>query len=415
MSENSILHMIERLNNAFKQAGLVAQIKVKRESYGWVKLTVISSAFEGQSEAEREQQIDKILETIDLDLNNYPFSEYMLYTSEEVPTEEAPEPIPLPLWSETLGAPEPEHPVLPNEDISKLDEDTAKRPFVVTFYSFKGDIGQSTTLGLIANLLVTSGHRVVMLDFDLEAPGISLTFPASLSSDQKYGVVDYMYERYLMLEENTPSIADCIRRVDTPFRGELYLVPAGEFNEGYIHKLADLDMRFFYNRERNPIQHLLADIKNELEPDVVLIDAGRGFDAMGAIALLDQADLGLVGFSLTNQNFEGLKLVVQAASRQRSYKGIPDLRFLLTSMPGVAESQQQSEIAQAVTWIAENWQVPRSLSVDELYYQIPYNPRIPTLTNLVGSRESSIIKPYQPVADAITGRIWKSSHMRKAI
>jgi hypothetical protein len=156
-------------------------------------------------------------------------------------------------------------------------------------------------------------------------------------------------------------------------------------------------------------------VKTELEPDILLIDAGRGFDATGAIALLDQADLGMVGFSLTNRNFEGLKLVVQAASRQRSYKGIPDLRFLLTSMPGVAQSQQQSEIAQAVTWITENWPVPRSLSVDELYYQIPYNPNIPTLTNLVGNRESSIIKPYQPVADAITGRIWKSGHLGKAI
>jgi hypothetical protein len=174
-------------------------------------------------------------------------------------------------------------------------------------------------------------------------------------------------------------------------------------------------MRFFYNRERNPVQHLLADVKNELEPDVILIDAGRGFGATGAIALLDQADLGLVGLSLPNRNFEGLKLVVQAASRQRSYKGIPDLRFLLTSTPDVAQSQRQLGVARAVTWIAENWPVPRSLSVDELYYQIPYNPHIPTLTNLVGTIESSIVKPYQRVADAITGRIWESTHLRKAI
>ncbi len=417
MSENSILHLVERMHNAFKQARFDTQIKTKRTSRGWMKLTLISRAFAGKSEMEREEQINEILETIDLMLSDYPFLDYMLYTPEEVPAEEVPEPPPLPLWSETLTAPKAEPPVFPNENVYQLDQETTKRPFVVTFYSFKGNIGQSTTLGLVANLLVTNGYRVVILDFDLEAPGISFLFPSHRSESQQYGVVDYVYERFLLrsLEVDFPSLADCIHRIDTPFPGELYLVPAGNLDEEYLHMLAELDMRVCYNWEGNPLQQLLADVKTELEPDVLLIDGGRGFGAMGAIALLDQADLGLVGVSLPNQNFEGLKLVVQAASIQRSYKGIPDLRFLLTPMPSVTQSQQQSEIAQAVTWIAENWPVPRSLSTDELYYRIPYNPHIPTLANLVGNIESSIIKPYQLVADAIRGIIWKSTNLRKAI
>jgi cellulose biosynthesis protein BcsQ len=417
MSNDSVLHIIAKLNAAFKQAGLDAQLKFRRRSRGWVKLTVIASAFAGQSEREREEQVYEIVETTGLHLYGYPFIEYAFYAPGEEPAEEEPQPLPLPLWSETLGAPEAEHPVFPNEDISRLDNETTKRPFVVTFYSFKGNIGQSTALGLVANLLVTSGYRVVMLDFDLEAPGISFMFPDHRAESQQYGVVDYVYVRYLVhsLEGTFLSLADCIRRVDTPFPGELYLVPAGNFDEEYIHMLSDLDIRSCYNGDANPFQRLLADVKTELEPDVLLIDAGKGLDAMGAIALLDQADLGFVGISLTNQNFEGLKLAVQAASRQRSYKGTPDLRFLLTSMPEIAQDQQQSDIAQAVTWIAENWQVPRSLSTDELYYRIPYNPHIPTLASLVGNIESGIMKPYRPVADAITGRIWKSTYLRKAI
>jgi cellulose biosynthesis protein BcsQ len=417
MSDNSEQHIIAKLNNAFEQAGLDAQLKFRRRSRGWVKLTVIASAFAGQSEREREEQVYQIIETTGLHLYGYPFLEYALYTPGEEPAEEEPQPLPLPLWSETLGAPEAEHPVFPNEDVSHLHQETTKRSFVVTFYSFKGNTGQSTALGFVANLLVTSGYRVVMLDFDLRAPGISFLFPDHRAESQQYGVVDYVYERYLYhsLEGNFLSLADCTRRIHTPFPGELYLVPAGNFDEEYLHMLADLDIRSCYNWEGNPFQQLLNDVKTELDPDILLIDAGRGFDAMGAIALLDQADLGLVGFSLTNQNFEGLKLVVQAASRQRSYKGIPDLRFLLTSMPGVAQSQQQLESTKAVTWIAENWQVPRSMSVDELYFPIPYNPNIPTLTNLIGNIESSMSKPYQPVVDAIIGRIWKSTHLRKAI
>jgi len=45
----------------------------------------------------------------------------------------------------------------------------------VTFYSFRGGVGRSTALGLVAGILATEKkRREVILDFDLEAPGISI-------------------------------------------------------------------------------------------------------------------------------------------------------------------------------------------------------------------------------------------------
>ena len=417
MSNDSKLDIIARLSDAFKQAGLDVQLKFRLMSRGWGKLTVIAPAFAGQSQEERKEQVYQVVETTGMHLHGYPFLEFAFYSPGEEPAEEEPQPLPLPLWSETLGAPEAEHPVFPNEDMSQRHQETTKRPFVATFYSFKGRTGQSTTLAFIANLLVASGYRVVMFDFDLAAPGISFMFPDHRAVGQKYGVIDYVYDRCIIrtLQGTFLSLADCIHRIDSPFPSELYLVPAGNFGEEYLHKLADLNILSCYKWEDNPFQRLLADIKIELDPDILLIDAGRGLDATGAIALLDQADLGFVSVSPTNQNFEGLKLVVRAASRQRSYKGIPDLRFLLTSMPTVVQNQQKLEFAHAVAWLAENWQVPRSISVDDLYFQIPYNQNIPALTSLVGTIDAGVIKPYKAVANAIAGRIWKSSRLRKAI
>ena len=43
---------------------------------------------------------------------------------------------------------------------------------VVTFYSFKGGVGRSMALANVAELLAKKGRRVVVCDFDLEAPGI---------------------------------------------------------------------------------------------------------------------------------------------------------------------------------------------------------------------------------------------------
>ncbi len=374
------------------------QIKVKRTSLGWLQLSVTTSLFNGQTSIEREQLIDEILTIMNLSLGGYPFVDYELQTPQEATHQVPVQPIQLPLWSEILMAPEPDIP-------ASLDEDTTRRPFVVTFYSFKGGVGRSTALAFVANILATRGLKVVMIDFDLEAPGLSLLYSSEESATGNYGVLDYIHQRFLTPDENQPSISECIRRIDVPARGELYLIPAGEYNEGYIHRLADLDIHVLYQRKRNPIHQLLDDVKAYLDPDIILIDARTGFTEMGAIALFDQADLGIICFSPTNQSFAGLRWVVKAASKQRSYRGIPDLRFLLTPMPPVAQSQQQMWTLYTAEWIANNWGVPPSLTAEELYYKVPYNPNITTLENLFGDIIPGILEPYIPVADAIAASL----------
>src|SRR5207248_760875 len=171
--------------------------------------------------------IDEILKTLNLSLGGYPFADYVLQTPQEA-TSEVPLPsIQLPLWSEILMAPDPDNP-------AQLDDDTTKRPFVVTFYSFKGGVGRSTALALVASILATRGHRVVMMDFDIEAPGLSFMSSSNSSETAVCGVLDYLHQRYLTPDQNTPAIAECIRQIEIPTRGELYLVPAGEYDEGYI-------------------------------------------------------------------------------------------------------------------------------------------------------------------------------------
>ena len=50
------------------------------------------------------------------------------------------------------------------------------RPMIATFYSFKGGVGRSMALANVASLLCERGLRTVMLDFDLEAPGLERFF-----------------------------------------------------------------------------------------------------------------------------------------------------------------------------------------------------------------------------------------------
>ncbi len=374
------------------------QVSVKQTSLGWLKLRIVSNIFEGKFLIEREQQIDDLLTNFDSNLNlgQYPIAGYELLTPQEA-TEQPPEYIKLPLWSDILMAPEPDESVEVDEDIP------TKKPFIVTFYSFKGGVGRSTALGVVAGILATRKRRVVMVDFDLEAPGISIMFQQDIenTTEEKLGVLDYLHQRSLTPDQDVPNIADCIQQINLQTRGELFLVPVGEYDENYIHRLADLDMRSFYRSGKNAVKQLIEDIKEQLDPDVILIDARPGFNDVGAIALFDLADTAIICFSPTDQSFEGLRWVVQAARKQQKYQSKPDVRFLLTPVPAVASEQHQIWINKVEDWIEDNWGLPDEMTVRQLYYEVIYNASIVTLSSLVNNVPKNLIDAYLALADTI--------------
>ena len=397
MSSQSQPDSIEQVLGAhLHQQDPEVQIQMRRTSLGWLRLRIISSRFTGATLAERERQIDTILASSGVSLGNFPFEHYDLLTPAEVALgqPDLPAPIQLPLWSELLMAPDP-------TTLAPIEDEVTRRPFIGTFYSFKGGVGRTTALGFVALTLVSSGYRVVLVDFDLEAPGLSFLFSADAPEKGQLGLLDYIHQRYLTPDLNTPELRACVQSVPLNTRGDLLLIPAGAYDEGYIHRLADLDLRLLYQRTKNPFHQLFADIKTELDPDVILIDARTGFNEMAAVALFDQADLGVICFSPTEQSFAGLQWVVQAAEKQRKYRGIPDLRFVLTPIPPVAAIQKEAWMTRTYEWIADNWRIPQSLTVEDLCYQVAYNPNISTLAGMNGDLPPGLIEPYAPIADAI--------------
>jgi len=46
-------------------------------------------------------------------------------------------------------------------------------PYIFTFYSFKGGVGRSMALMNVAYTLAGWGRHVLVVDMDLEAPGLS--------------------------------------------------------------------------------------------------------------------------------------------------------------------------------------------------------------------------------------------------
>ena len=69
---------------------------------------------------------------------------------------------------------------------------------IYTFYSYKGGVGRSMALANVAQWLSTEGVDVVMIDWDLEAPGLEHFFAGDDELEvarSQVGVID-MLESY---------------------------------------------------------------------------------------------------------------------------------------------------------------------------------------------------------------------------
>src|ERR1700730_7693371 len=102
-----------------------------------------------------------------------------------------------------------------------------KQMYVVTFYSFKGGVGRTMSLVNVGVELASKGRRVLLVDLDLEAPGIP-TFDLFASLTETPGIVDYVSEYLSTL--HAPDVRQFVTRCTTwesPTGGGLWLMSAG--------------------------------------------------------------------------------------------------------------------------------------------------------------------------------------------
>ncbi|MEV7120206.1 KGGVGR-motif variant AAA ATPase [Kitasatospora griseola] len=177
----------------------------------------------------------------------------------------------------------------------------------VTLYGFKGGVGRSTAAAVLARYLAETGRCVLVVDLDLESPGVSalLEDPAQLPN---HGVVDHLVEAGVGNESGLDLVC---RSSVLPVRGngEVWLAPAGgrprpEYE--YLSKLnriyTDLPPAFpdgegrpFARRLEAAVSACEAQVaERSRRPDVVLLDSRAGMHDVAAAAITQLAGLALL-------------------------------------------------------------------------------------------------------------------------
>lgn len=208
--------------------------------------------------------------------------------------------------------------------------------YVTTFYSFKGGVGRTMALVNIAAELASRGKKVLIVDFDLEAPGLS-TFDFFSFASQSPGLVDYV--TYFIKQNEAPAVIDYIVEcpLDSANNTSIWVMPAGKRDESYAAKLASIDWSNLY-RERHGYllfddlrQQWAAHVKPKF--DYVLIDSRTGHTDVGGICTRQLPDLVVVMFYPNIQNLVGLEVVVSNIRREAGDEKNIELLFCPSNVP----------------------------------------------------------------------------------
>lgn len=196
-----------------------------------------------------------------------------------------------------------------------------RTPAIVSFYSFKGGVGRTTLLGIVARQLVREKFRVCAIDLDLEAPGLGVLL--GVASAER-GVLDYVVDHTATGSSSLHGLVHPATALEADDASRLDVIPAGRVNWSYLEKLARLD--FASTRpeaaENSPVAQsltsLLAQVRTHLRPDFILLDSRAGFHDLGGLSLHSLGHVDVLVGRASDQALAGLRIAVEALARRRS-------------------------------------------------------------------------------------------------
>jgi hypothetical protein len=264
-------------------------------------------------------------------------------------------------------------------------KDSTSEGTIYTFYSFKGGVGRTLVLANAGITLARWGYRVLLIDWDLEAPGLDEYVRPLRNGLLQGGVIDLLRDPDL-----SPS---AWQRFTTPLdvrpdsqeqSGILHFLPAGGSVHDYPERVQNLNLRGLY--EDHGLGRRLESMRQawKEEYELILIDSRTGISDLGGICTVQLPDILCACFTTTQQSFAGALDVARRANRHRGDSALD--RGQLLALPLMTRFESSVEYALAQEWegrfaaAAEEFLLPwlpQKLEVADLapHLRVPYVPR----------------------------------------
>lgn len=276
-------------------------------------------------------------------------------------------------------------------------------PRMIGFYSYKGGVGRSMALVHCATELAFQGRRVLIVDWDLEAPGQHCTdlFAAQFADGRGplRGFIEFSKDFSARADKGLPSLDSYIWNSDLSLvetergqslnianLGSIFLLPAGGLADlaSYRKLHSDFDWKSLF--DKNEGMAILRWFRSEAERlgfDDVLFDSRTGHSDPFYIIALELADVLVVVSSYNRQNLQGTATVVQELSTFPL--GLQPKRIVLVGSPKPTDDGAVDDWRLTIKNRIPFWQ-NREFDV-----QLPYSARLAykeALLNITGYNSS---------------------------
>lgn len=198
----------------------------------------------------------------------------------------------------------------------------------VSFYSYKGGVGRTQLLVNAASYLCYYKHKkVLLLEWDLEAPGLHYYFGKKNTDITQDGLIEIL-EKYM----NVAHRGAKIQKEELPFfteenivkelivsktkKGRVDLIPCANYSKSdFTQKINDFDWRELTEmRDGNVFIDFLKTKLKEKEYDYIFIDSRTGIADYSGICNILLPDVNVIVVAPTDQNFEGALRITKAIS-----------------------------------------------------------------------------------------------------
>jgi len=186
----------------------------------------------------------------------------------------------------------------------------------IAIHSFRGGTGKSNTTANLACLLALEGHRVGIVDTDIQSPGIHVLFdfdPRQAShalNDFLWGKCDVIHTAY--------DVTDVAGPLE---KGRLFLVPSSI-------RTGDIARVLHYGYDVNLLKEGYRQLISQLPLDYLFIDTHPGLneETLMSIAI---ADVLLIILRPDQQDYQGTAVTVEV-SRQLE---VPEMYLIINKTP----------------------------------------------------------------------------------
>ncbi|MFC7825036.1 KGGVGR-motif variant AAA ATPase [Streptomyces sp. NPDC057375] len=234
------------------------------------------------------------------------------------------------------------------------DDGGTPSPRRTALYGFKGGVGRTTATAVLARRLADQGLIVLVVDLDLESPGVA---PLLLGDGTlcTHGVVDHLVESALGNEDGLEIVA---RSGYNPRnQGELWIAPArGAGTEGVPNAYVDKLNRVYADAEGARFADRLAATVRACEeaversdsgrlPDVVLLDSRAGIHDVAAVTISHLCDYALLFGADTDQTWSGYRDLFEAWAASGQAPAIRNkLRMVASMVPDSAHYSKDTHL-----------------------------------------------------------------------